>query len=898
MEIRDDRDIIVVANPGTGKTREIVDTVNYLLKMGIPGEQISCLTFTNKAAGVMHKRLMEFAKDDPRLLEGVLNVDIGTIHSQAMSDLFESGNPTQIVSASILRFIAYRILNGLGTFTYGPEYLKSDVVPKIENAIRYVKSFGVYPESMHPEKILSVIQGRLSVQEPGGLTLEEYSRLLKDFIAVFQEYEAFKRNNDLIDYNDVLTYFLKVLDQPRKEYVLVDEFQDLSRIQIQIAEKIARHRFFVGDRKQSIFGFQGGSISGFDSYIIRTDFRRVDKKENHRSTNNILRYSTSYFLSKVKDHSYDRELKDFINPEKDSGQPVSLLASDDPEAAAVSVLKKLLRENKNENLAIIVRKNSQIARISSMLEAAGIEFASTLGKTQQRKAVDDIMTYLRGVLLPEMDGVKRAIFTPFSGLSFREAMNLYKSLNEGYSEEKLPEKMKSLRTAPIGAEAISEIMKNVVLPISASLDRDYFVSAEAIYSSSVEFLQYVKVFHPSEFLDFLELSLFQEEGDLREDRVNLLTVHKAKGLEFDTVIYVPSPSSSGLKFIDLLSYSIVYATTGVDAESDLTLEPTRIDYVAMTRAKNRLYISTRKSKIRDYAMSPEACVMLDDEEAAEVPASHPQYDEAYSFFVNGRHEDARKLIDVDRNWLRREIFDYFENLTELSYSLIGYLRSPLEFLKNNILRIKWESPAANIGTVFHQYAKGMVEQAIPMRDAPEEIMPMLTNLDQIIHRHPRNYEKIPMKTEYRIVMQLSKFLDVPGIPDDILIKGTIDALFADLERKEFLVLDYKTSRSEKSDYWWQIWTYCRLLAKSMGILPDEISGAIAYVSLRSPVKSGDPLSSLEVKKFSELRRQASTVEAKILQLVEYKDDPEKFIKNLLSETPDSYLDKKLQNLLG
>ena len=104
----------------------------------------------------------------------------------------------------------------------------------------------------------------------------------------------------MMDYNDILSQFLELNNSRKYRYVLVDEFQDLNQIQTMIARELGRNRIFVGDRKQSIFGFQGGSLSSFNSYLQNTDFRKLSKSSNYRSSDNILNYAKSYFLSRCQ----------------------------------------------------------------------------------------------------------------------------------------------------------------------------------------------------------------------------------------------------------------------------------------------------------------------------------------------------------------------------------------------------------------------------------------------------------------------------------------------------------------------------------------------------------------------------------------------------------------------
>ncbi len=162
---------------------------------------------------------------------------------------------------------------------------------------------------------------------------------------------------------------------------------------------------------------------------------------------------------------------------------------------------------------------------------------------------------------------------------------------------------------------------------------------------------------------------------------------------------------------------------------------------------------------------------------------------------------------------------------------------------------------------------------------------------------PGKYARKPWKTETRFSIPLREFLVMDHIPPDMIMKGTIDAIFSAQDGSSHLILDYKTSRDIKSEYWQQIWSYCRLFSASTGTDPASIQGAIAYVNLRGPVNSGTPESELIIREFSDLNRQSRTVTEGILKVLQFREDPEMFIQLLLSRKPQRDLDMRLAGLL-
>lgn len=895
MLLPDDRDVLVVASPGTGKTWEIADTVMGLLRRGVPGDRIVCLTFTNRAALEMQKRIVGMARNDPTLLRSVYRMDIGTMHSLAFRK--EDGSDLDdLVSNSLLRFIIFRKTRELRTFNYTDEYLKSDIVPKLENMIRYIKSFGIYPQDIHVQKVMEIIRDRLSGQDDDRISMEGYEKLARDFVTIYGYYEEYKSKTGKIDYNDVLHNYLIRIESPIKDYVLVDEFQDLSRDQVTLAEKIARRRFFVGDRKQSIFGFQGGSLSQFNQFISREDFNKVVKKINWRSTNNILRYSSELLESRVSDPTIRDELRDFHNPQKGPGDKVTVISADDPESSAVHILTSLLNDDVKGDFAIIVRTNAQLARLQDILSSTEIEFSSTLVMGRAAEPMGEIMHFLRGILLPEVEFLRRALFTPFSGLSFQEAVEISRRLDGGEGDEIIPPEIENLRHMKTGIEVIITAMKRIIMPMSVSLGQDYFSAASAIYSAVNDYSANVDGFSPMEFLDFLDMSVIDQEEDLRKSRVNILTVHKAKGQEFDNVIYVPSNTSGRLKFLDLLSYSIIMAATGMDVESDIRDEPYRIDYVAMTRAREKLLVVARARNWMDYCINQQICEVQEDHTGSESGVKR-KYDLAYSRFLNGRRDDAQTIIMADRAWLRETITRYFSNLTEISPSLLKKIGSPWDFLSENILGIRTQSPMAKAGTDFHRFAELYTTGRLEIEKMSDETARMGNAIDQILSNIPETYARIPSQTEKKIVIPLGYFMESDEVPDDMVMKGTIDAIFSSTDGSSHLILDYKTGRDMNSEYWQQLWTYCRLFELSSGIEQSSIRAAIAYVNLRGPVNTEKSELKLLIRDFSDLSRQSRTVVSAIRNVVKFREDPQMFIEYLMAKKPRNDLENHLADLI-
>ena len=267
-----DGNILVTANPGTGKTLLLAHKYVSLLKSGIKPEDILCLTFTRKATKEMEDRITKIIKEDGLDFD-FSDLNVFTFHSYALDNLDESN----LVSPNLLRYSIFRYLKDNETLTYGDRYLLETIVPKMENLIRYLKSFGVTCEEIDVDDVKNYISDFKT------FTKEELELFLEEFVKIYGFYEEIKRSHGL-DYTDMLLDFLKMKKIPKFKYVLVDELQDVNCMEADIALNSAEKFVAVGDQKQAIFGFQGGSILNFEKFKDSTPFVLSENFRDRKST--------------------------------------------------------------------------------------------------------------------------------------------------------------------------------------------------------------------------------------------------------------------------------------------------------------------------------------------------------------------------------------------------------------------------------------------------------------------------------------------------------------------------------------------------------------------------------------------------------------------------------------
>ena len=221
---------------------------------------------------------------------------------------------------------------------------------------------------------------------------------------------------------------------------------------------------------------------------------------------------------------------------------------------------------------------------------------------------------------------------------------------------------------------------------------------------------------------------------------------------------------------------------------------------------------------------------------------------------------------------------------------------PYHFLKNYILGIRDFSPAASSGSNFHALAQLYANGTLSKEAIPEELKAHFRNFDLLLDQIRPEYRIPPKFSEYKIVLPLNTIFENPGVPEEIMLEGRLDAVYEGSGKAgKFLVADYKTSKSTGTEYWHQLWLYTRMFQKKFSIEPEKISGAIIYVSLREPVDTGNLGSALDIREFQKIR--TDVVERRLSEFLGYTIDPELFIERLLSKSPTTEMEMRIRDSL-
>lgn len=907
---------IVVSNPGTGKTTTLALKVVQLLEEGVDPDDIVCITFTKRAEKEMYDAINRQGSD--KFSAQVKKVHIHTFHSFAYERLIDSGQIDEMaVDENRIRYSIYRSFKDNEAFNYSKKYVIDEIVPAATNAIQYIKSFGVTPDRISIPEVSALLE-RVHKDhiEKSSYTMEEMQAFLKYFTAAYKDYEESKR--DAIDYTDMLIKFLERFDGPLFKHALIDEMQDMNRMEAEIAGRVAENIFLVGDEKQAIFGFQGGSTK----YL--KDFQRTCKKlllsANRRSTNQILDYAKRYYLDRAGPDEEAREDLEAFKSDKSGEMPLVISTG----APHLNMLR-LVRENPGKKIGILTRSNYQIVRISEFLDAEKIPHRTTAPKITDSRAKEHIVDFLEGMLYDDMKHKIQAALTVLSPYPLDEALEMAETLDAGGGEGEGGPGLEELKKWGCGmtADELDGLFDNTILPICVAHGPEWFSTAGSI-KQNID--QYLTFDFPTREGLFEYLTVGAEPGAgaaggksgddgetggggrTKEGSITVSTVHKAKGQEYDVVIYLPKDiRGSRTKFIDVVKTAILQSV-GIDVSGELEGEQARLHFVAFTRAREKLAVIADAGG--DFGVEG-LCKMVEDESTEEGEAGptaaekeQARYREAYSMFVAGRLEESMSLLGRDGRdgWIEKQIADYFENLGRLSYS--GVKAKPSEFLKN-IFRIpRAENKGAEFGRNLHRAVRGVLSGEQDAEDAVRDygadggdasgrMGEAIRNALDAVEGLGSEYGNLEVHAlEKRMEVPVSDMTGYDG--GDVMFGGQIDAIFK--HDSGYLVVDYKTDRATTyaSDHRKQLSAYKRLLSRAEGIPEDEIDTYIIFASMTGSINTGR--NDYEVSKTK--RDAYPRFERDLRKVLEWKQDSGRFVDDLLEEDADmeSPYDVVMENL--
>ncbi len=855
------KDTIVVSNPGTGKTTTLSFKVIKLLKDKVKPEDILCITFTEKAKKEMFDAIYEKAKGEFSDAD-IMKINIHTFHSFAYNYLLDAGLISgDIVGNNLMRFSILNSFEKNQALNYGKDYIISDIVPKTENSIRYIKSFGITPDKIDLKKATSTLE-KIFDEKSSTWSMEEMKAFLKYFIEAYKEYEKSKLK--AIDYSDMLLIFKEKFKGDKFQHVLVDEMQDMNEIEAEIATMVAENLFLVGDAKQAIFGFQGGSVKNFQKFIKTCDRKMLST--NRRSSQQILDYSKEHFLKGTSSREdYEKELSVFKGLR--TGEIPKVFST----SAHLSKILEIIEENPGKSVGIITRTNGQIIKISKFLDSNNIEYSSTSSQASTHLAKNEIQSFIKGLLSERMEDKISATFTIFAPYTLKEAFELSKALKAKEFEKLSDIKSWGLK---LQRDELDQMFNDLILPMCISKGPEWFSAATTAKQEIDEYLTFETPTLEGLF-DFIAIGEESHMEQRNDSRITLTTVHKAKGLAFDVVVYIPS-NSRKTSFIDNITKSVL-SSSEIEVESELTEESLRVDFVAFTRAKEKLIVIADDKESKKYHIEDLSDIEVDDaKDELMVAKLNNRLSEAYSLFIAGRVGESQELLKSEEPWLEEYIKNYFATIDHLSYSSIK--TNAYEFLTKNIISMPYVGAATDFGTLVHDALDDILKGKSKVEDYSDEVAKGVKNGLDAIEQLKKEYPGLKVdSTERHIKVLLSSLTNYKE--DNIQFTGYLDAVFKHDEG--YLIVDYKTDKKSNyaSNHKRQLAVYKKMLANIENVAEDTITTCVVFVALRDNVNTGK--FDQEISKGT--RDVFPTFEKHLQKVIEWKKDPKKFITALLDE---------------
>jgi len=663
--LQKDGAMIVIAGAGSGKTRVLTYRIAYLMEQGVDAFSILALTFTNKAAREMKKRISQIVGASE-----AKNLWMGTFHSVFAKILrIEAerlGYPSNFTiydtqdSQSVIRAIIKEMNLDKDVYKYKQVYSR---ISSYKNSLITVKAYFNNPELIEADAMAK---------------MPRLGDIYKAYVEKCFKAGAMDFDDLLLKTNELLTRFPEVLAkyQNRFRYILVDEYQDTNHSQYLIVRALS-DRFqnicVVGDDAQSIYAFRGANINNILNFQRDYDDVKVFRLEqNYRSTKNIVEAANS-IIDKNK-----TKLDKIVWTENEPGNKIlvnrTMTDGDEGRFVASSIFEnKMNNQLQNGDFAILYRTNAQSRAMEDALRKKDIPYRIYGGLSfYQRKEIKDVISYLRLVLNPkDEEALKRVINYPARGIGNTTieklivAANHYKrsifevmehidkidlKLNSG-TKGKLQDFVTTIKSFQVLNESYNafEIAEHVVKKtgLVQELKKDATPEGIARIENIEELLNGLKDFVEeqkeldeatgslAEFLEDVALAtdLDNEKGD--DDRVALMTIHLAKGLEFPYVYIV------GLEE-DLFPSGMSMSTR---AELE---EERRLFYVAITRAEKQAYLTYAQTRYRWGKL-------IDAEPSRFIEEIDEQYLEYLTPITENRYKpliDADIFDEIDKSKLR------------------------------------------------------------------------------------------------------------------------------------------------------------------------------------------------------------------------------------------------------
>jgi DNA helicase II / ATP-dependent DNA helicase PcrA len=571
-----DGPLLVLAGAGAGKTRVIAHRILEIIRQGAEPKEVLAITFTNKAAGEMRVRVADLLKQHGHA--GGSMPFVSTFHSLGLSIIKEHH-----------KLLGYKRTPAI--------YDRADCLSEIKKALKAIGEVEFEPR---------MVLGALSRAKGEGIPLGEYTESAQSFreraiAAAWALYEKALRQDGAVDFDDLLLLAVKLLKehpeireayQRRWRYVHIDEYQDTNAVQECLAEMLVgpqKNICVVGDPDQTIYGWRGAKIENILHFEKKYPTAKIVLlEENYRSTKNILDAA-----NELISNNQNRPFKNLFTAQG-AGEPLSLYIAGDGGDEALFVARKIgelcADGVRCQDVAILYRANFQSRALEEKLLDAQIPHQVLGTRFFERKEVKDALSFIRAALSETPADLGRVIDT-LPGIGKVTKLKVLSG-----QEDALPQKMRArivqmrmlLQKIQASATTLppSHLVRMVITEsgMEKALKEDKLEGGERL-ENLAELVSLATRYDTlptpvglEQFLESAALASDQDEIKEEQNRVRLMTVHAAKGLEFAYVFIV------GLEE-GLFPYAREEeGRTAVEEER-------RLMYVALTRAQKKLYLS-------------------------------------------------------------------------------------------------------------------------------------------------------------------------------------------------------------------------------------------------------------------------------------------------------------------
>ncbi|MBQ7515059.1 MAG: DNA helicase PcrA [Schwartzia sp.] len=596
--------LLIMAGAGSGKTRVLTYRIANLLAHDVPPYRILAITFTNKAAAEMRDRV------DRLIGEAAKGVWLSTFHSFCA------------------RFLRREIEAG---GQYQKNFTIYDAADAKQAIKRCLKTMDLDEKQYPAATVLgSISAAKNQMMGPQAFAQSADTFYRKKVAEAYLAYEKVLRENNALDFDDLLLTTVSLLQnndelrekyQRRFQYILVDEYQDTNVAQYQLTKLLAagHHNLcVVGDADQSIYGWRGADIRNImDFEKDYPEAATIKLEQNYRSTKCILRAANAVIAN-----NSNRKPKNLWT-ENPTGEKIGVFAAADERGEADFIAQTIARDATLYHLsyndaAVLYRTNAQSRILEEAFLRAGIPYTMVGGlKFYERKEIKDLLAYLRLIFNPlDAMSLRRIVNVPKRGLgetslarledyAGENGLHLFDVISSPAALAAVPDLKKPARTKLMAfAELIIDLMTGQEeMPLSAfvekvledtgyakELEQEDTPESAARLENLQEFIGVARDFEKSEeaptleaFLNHISLITDIDTADLAEDRVTLMTLHAAKGLEFPEIFL------AGLE-------EGIFPHSRTLMDDDALEEERRTCYVGITRAQRKLYLTYARNR--------------------------------------------------------------------------------------------------------------------------------------------------------------------------------------------------------------------------------------------------------------------------------------------------------------